>query len=163
MAGMPVRPTFLGGQPRYPRRIDQGGVRRPQRFGDQDGALRHGGEIAERRGGQVAQQPAAGFADFVGPPLPAGGIIAMQRQHRGGQCLGFLVHRRLGAHMRVANALAGLAQQPAAAEHLGIGVDQRRDFVLGIFRQNGKPGAQLAELLARQRHRIVQPPSFRLR
>ena len=55
----PVRAAFLGRHAGEARRIEQCGVRRPQRLADQHRAFRQAGEAAERRAGQVAHQPPA--------------------------------------------------------------------------------------------------------
>ncbi len=84
------------------------------------------------------------------------------RQHGLGQGLDLVQHRGLGGDVGFGDAPARLAQQPGGAEHLQVGVDQRRDLVLAVLRQHGQPGAQLAQLAARFLHGRFQPGELRL-
>ncbi len=129
---------------------------------------------------EVAQQAAAGFADFVGAALPRFGLLARvgaaachgffgmalvgqlgrQGGHGGSQCLDLVHHRGLGGHQLVGDALAGMAQQARAAEHLHVGVDERADFLLRVLRQHAQPPAQFRQLLAGFLHGGVEALQF---
>ncbi len=164
--GMPVRAAFVGGDTRQPRGIEQRRIGRAQGFGNQDGAFGQAGETAERRARQVAHQPAADLAHFIGTALQAGALVAGVRagdlrQNDLGDRFGFRHHRAFRRQQRFRDPPACAADQAGGADHLDIAIDQRADLGLALFRQHGQPAAQLGELLARLQNGCVQPDAFR--
>jgi hypothetical protein len=158
--GVAIRAAFGGDDGGEFGRLDQRRISRAQKFGGEDGA---GGEIreaAEGQAGEVAQDAARDFADFLGAAQPAFVVAAGERQD--GLRLGVrLVHHRgLGAGEAVGDAGAGAAQEAGWAQHVQIGVDERRDFGLALLRQAGQFGLQLLQLAAGGGDGVLQPRHF---
>ncbi len=143
-----VGPALLRGHARHPRRVDQGRVRGGQPLGGQDGAGRQAGERAERRPGEVADQPAGDLVHLVGSAPPRGQVVGIGGRQRGGDRVRLVRHRLFRGAQCLADPRARAAQQAGRPEHLHVGVQQRRDLRLRVLRQHMQPGAQLAQLLA---------------
>ena len=165
---MAVRTTLIGGDAGQPGGIEQCGVGRAQRLADQDRAFRQGGEAAEWRVGQVADQASTDLAHLLGPPFTAGAVVRaavvgrLARDHCG-DGLDLVHYRRLGADQAFADPAAHAAGHACGGgEHLDIGVDQRRDLGLGFFGQHGQTGAQPAQLVAGLHEGGVQTGGFGL-
>ena len=88
------------------------------------------------------------FAHLIGAALAAGMVGAGEGQDRPGLGFGLVGHRRLGVGQPVFDAAFDAADQPRGAEHVQIGVDQRFQLRLAMFRQAGQPRLQFAELVA---------------
>ncbi len=155
--GVAVGAALVGDHAGDAGRLDQRRVGRAQCLGGQHRARGERGEIAERRARQVAHHAAGDLAHLLGAALLAGLVVGRHREQDGGDRLALLGDRGLGGDQALGDAQPRPAHQPRGAEHLHVGVEQRRDLGVRVLRQHGEARAQLDELAAGLRDRRLQP------
>jgi hypothetical protein len=100
--------------------------------------------------------------NIVGAAFVRAALVDRLGENGGGEVFGLVVDGRLGGEIFVSDAFAGAAQQARAGQHLRVGVDERRDFLLAVLRQDGQAGAELVELFLGFGDRVVEADEFGL-
>ena len=138
-------------------RVDQRGIGRGQLFGENDGAVRHGGIGDVGLLDQIADQPRADDPDVLDPRRQVG--IAHRREALG-DFVDLDLHRALGVDPGAGNALVDAADEARVRQHGKVGIEKVAHFLGGGAGQPRGFRLHLLKLFQRVRHGLGEAVSL---